>query len=96
MKIKSPDGMPPNIALETKAVRRNKTGKAVGAARPTPRGDEVSLSDTAKARQVAAAALQSHPEIRSAKVERLKAAIKAGTYEVPGEQIAEKLLDETP
>ena len=98
MKIESRDGVSPGSPSGTEAVRRKKVGKAEGSPRPTPApgDDEASLSEEAQARQAAAQALQRLPEVRTAKVEELKAAIKAGTYKVPGEQIAEKLLDETP
>jgi anti-sigma28 factor (negative regulator of flagellin synthesis) len=42
--------------------------------------------------QVATAALKQTPAIRAVKVVGLKARIKAGTYQVPGEDITERML----
>jgi len=42
--------------------------------------------------QVAAAALKQTPKIRADKVASLKARINEGTYQVPGADIAERML----
>jgi flagellar biosynthesis anti-sigma factor FlgM len=58
----------------------------------TARVDEVSFSG--RARQVASArqALKAVPEVRLDLVERIKAAVEAGEYNVPPAKVAEKLL----
>jgi flagellar biosynthesis anti-sigma factor FlgM len=42
--------------------------------------------------QIATAALKQTPAIRADKVAELKARITPGTYQVPGEAIAERML----
>jgi flagellar biosynthesis anti-sigma factor FlgM len=57
-------------------------------------GDRVELSDRARALLVAADEIENLPQIRLDKVENLKQMIKDGTYHVPGQKIAERLLGE--
>jgi len=57
-------------------------------------GDRVELSDRARALIVASASLKTAPQIRIDKVDSLKQKIKDGTYHVPGEKIAERVLGE--
>jgi len=57
-----------------------------------PIGDRVEVSDRARALLVAKQALSQSPEVRQEKVEALKQMVKAGTYQVPGEKIAERML----
>jgi negative regulator of flagellin synthesis FlgM len=54
--------------------------------------DCVDVSDAGRAMQVATAALQQTPAIRANKVADLKARMTAGTYQVSGEAIAERML----
>jgi negative regulator of flagellin synthesis FlgM len=54
--------------------------------------DRVEVSDKARAMQVAMAALKHAPQIRADKVAALKAQIKAGSYQVSGEDVAERIL----
>ena len=54
--------------------------------------DTVSFSSIGKDIQVAKQAVNAAPDVREDKVAALKAAIKNGTYEVSGEDFADKLL----
>jgi flagellar biosynthesis anti-sigma factor FlgM len=59
-----------------------------------PRQDLVELSDRARAMHVASSEMQKHPDIQVDKVEQLKQLVKSGSYWVPGEKIAERMLGE--
>lgn len=63
-------------------------------ARPASRGDSVSLSPKARQLQAAREALAAMPEIREEKVAAIRAQIEAGTYEIDGEKIADKMMAE--
>ena len=54
--------------------------------------DRVEVSDKGRAMQVAAAALKQTPKVRADKVAELKARISDGTYQVPGADIAARML----
>lgn len=54
--------------------------------------DEVQISAFGKAYQTAKQAVSAAPDIREEKVAQIKAQIDNGTYEVSGEEFAEKLL----
>jgi negative regulator of flagellin synthesis FlgM len=54
----------------------------------------VELSDRARALQVANESLNNLQLIRKDRVESLKQSIKNGSYQVPGEKIAERMLGE--
>ncbi|NLW22202.1 MAG: flagellar biosynthesis anti-sigma factor FlgM [Tissierellia bacterium] len=55
--------------------------------------DEVELSEKAKDYQIGMKKLKEIPDIREDKVERIKKQIKSGTYNVKGQEIAEKILE---
>ena len=57
--------------------------------------EKVSLSSTARDFQKAQKVLGELPEVRDEKVRELKDRIQAGTYDVNGEKIAEKMLSES-
>lgn len=57
-------------------------------------GDRIELSDRARALHAAKAALADLSEIREEKVAYFKQKIKDGTYQVPGEDVAQRLMDE--
>lgn len=57
----------------------------------TPKGDTVSLSAASRDLQIAKAAAQSYPDIRTEKVDALKTAILEGSYVIDPEKIAEKM-----
>lgn len=54
--------------------------------------DEVSFSSKGKDLQVAKTAVAQTPDVRSSKVAALKAQYESGTYNVSGEDFAEKLI----
>jgi negative regulator of flagellin synthesis FlgM len=82
-----------NADRTRKAAKAGKASARSEAAAGTPIGtDRVEVSDQARAMQVATEALKQAPQIRADKVAALKAKIKAGTYKVSGEDIAERML----
>jgi negative regulator of flagellin synthesis FlgM len=78
------------------ARKAQRAGKAYAqsAAAPamSPGADRVEVSEAGRVTQVAADALKNTPPIRAEKVAELKARIQAGTYQVSGEAIAERML----
>lgn len=64
-----------------------KTEKAKG------KEDKIDISPEAKEYQFAINKLKDIPEIRSEKVNAIKAQIKSGTYKVDSKKIAEKMID---
>jgi negative regulator of flagellin synthesis FlgM len=99
MKIKNDTPIPPPPPPAGQADRVSKAKKAnkayaKSAAAPTAptRTDRVDVSDKGRALQVAAAALKQTPKICADKVAGLKARINEGTYQVSGEDIAERML----
>jgi flagellar biosynthesis anti-sigma factor FlgM len=56
--------------------------------------DRVEFSDRARALLVASDALDILPQIRVDKVDQLKQLVKSGTYWVPGEKVADRILGE--
>ena len=57
--------------------------------------DKVTLSSTARDIHQAEKALEKLPDVREEKVRELKDRIEAGKYDVNGEKIAEKMLNES-
>lgn len=74
---------------EPVAGQAQKSGKAV-----PDSGDAVTLSGGAQDIARLAAAANVLPDVRSEKVAALQNAIGSGTYQVQGQQVAEKLLRE--
>jgi len=72
--------------------RPNKQESPERMSRAEERTDMVTLSSRAKDFSVAKKALDSAPDIRAEKVEGIKARIEAGTYNVTGMDVAEKLF----
>lgn len=58
----------------------------------TDKKDKLEISDTAKYFQIALKAAKDSPDIRSEKVDRIKAEIEAGTYNVSAEDVAKKMM----
>ncbi len=59
-----------------------------------PQDDSVRISSGAKEAQKIMAEVEKAPDIREDKVRELKTAIDAGTYNVSGEAVAEKMIKE--
>lgn len=103
MKIKSDSPistLPPTADQAERTSKAKKAHKAYAKSATAPtaptRTDRVEISDQGRAMQVAAAALKRTPQIRADKVAALKARINDGTYQVPGEDIAERMLADDP
>lgn len=95
MKIRNEDGISRGLAQTPQPVQGGKLDPN-GRSGPAGKvgGDRVELSDRARALLVASDSLKNTPPIRMDKVETLKHTIKDGTYHVPGEKIAERVLGE--
>lgn len=95
MKIRNDDGISRGMAQTPQPVQGGKLDPHAQASRSGKTGgDRVELSDRARALHVASESLEKTPQIRMDRVEPLKRMIKDGTYHVPGEKIAERLLGE--
>jgi negative regulator of flagellin synthesis FlgM len=71
------------------------TPRSEGSAQPSVSPgsvDTVKISDAAQAIQGAAQDLKSEPEVNSARVAELKAAIDSGEYKVDAERVAQGML----
>ncbi|HTX52895.1 MAG TPA: flagellar biosynthesis anti-sigma factor FlgM [Candidatus Baltobacteraceae bacterium] len=96
MKIRDQDGLSKSRPQKAETAQPPQTQRSDATASIAPsREDRVELSARARALQAASAALAQQPAIRSDKVERLKKRIAEGKYQVSGDSIAEKLLDES-
>lgn len=58
----------------------------------TDKKDKLEISETARYFQIALKAAKDSPDIRSEKVDRIKAEIEAGTYKVSAEDVAKKMM----
>lgn len=67
-----------------------KLGNTKGVERPK---DELQLSDRAKEYQIAMKAFKNLPEVREDLVREVKDNIKQGSYNVTGEEIADKIIE---
>lgn len=56
--------------------------------------DQINISNEAKEVQFALSKIKSTEEIRTKKIEKIKEEIKTGTYEINGQKIAEKILED--
>ena len=56
--------------------------------------DKLEISTTAKYFQTALKAAKDSPDIRTEKVEKIKAQIESGTYNVSAEEVAKKMMAE--
>ena len=87
MKVTGSRGFDP-LKLYSQTAGKANRGDRQGEARP----DEVSISDEGKVMHRAMQALSSIPDIREEKVESVRRRVEAGTYEVSGQEITEKLF----
>jgi negative regulator of flagellin synthesis FlgM len=93
-------GNPPLDTLETylkATTTRGRVNPSVipGTGTQVKQEDKVELSSRGREIQEAMQLLESVPDVREDKVALLKEQIGAGTYEVEGEKIAEKMLRES-
>ena len=70
-----------------------KTGRAKGGAEGAE-GDKVQLSNRSKEFAKASAVVESSPEIRTEKVDSLKAKVDSGEYKIDADQVAQKMVEE--
>lgn len=77
---------------ETQAAENARAAKAREAARGSERRDELTLSSQAQTLARARAALDEQPDVRAEKVQELKSAVEAGTYQVPLKKLAQQLM----
>lgn len=95
MKISKDDEILRGLAARARPVGPTplEAGSRRGEAGRLP-ADRVELSDQARALYVAKAALAELPLIRQDKIASLKQRIQNGTYRIPGEKIAQRMLAE--
>jgi len=67
--------------------------EAQPAAEPASSADSVEISERARELARAQQAVEASPDVREDKVAELKKQIEDGTYNVPAEALADKLLD---
>lgn len=81
-------------ASDTAASASNnaKNSSVANSAAPSNLGDTVKLSDAAKALLRSEQQAQETPDVDSERVEKLKAAIDSGTYQVNSRNVAEGLM----
>ena len=81
-----------NAMMTYEVQRPDKQASAERVSRAEERTDMVTLSSRAKDFAIAKKALAGEPDIREDKVRDLKEQIEAGTYNVTGRDVAEKLF----
>lgn len=81
--------------VSNKIQKREDREKAERSEVRTASGERVSLSEMARDVAAAKSKVELIPDVRTDRVEQLKAAIANGTYRVDGRAVAEKLLRET-
>lgn len=84
------DGMAPNPQLTPEKSQ----GKSPEKTEEVLTKDQVTISETAKQISRLRVEVSNIPDIRTDRVEELKNAINAGTYEVRGSEIAGKIIKE--
>lgn len=72
-----------------------KTGPSKDPSVQNRAGDQVRISDRAREFQQLALSVAQVPDIRADKVAKLRDAIGAGTYNVRGDQVADKVIRQT-
>ena len=81
-----------HLLAQGRAVTYNQTSAPADARLDPAQRDTLSLSQTALELRGALQAVQASPEVRESKVADLQRRVDAGTYQVPAEDIARKLL----
>lgn len=84
------DGVSPNTQLAPEKSQ----GKAAERSEEVLTKDQVTVSETAKNISRLMVETSNLPDIRTDRVEELKNAINAGTYEVKGSEVAGKIIKE--
>lgn len=72
---------------------KQSTAKSQGSTSSTSGTEQIAISSKAKEIQKATESVNSAPDIRTEKVDRIKSEIANGNYRVSSEQLAEKVLE---
>lgn len=72
---------------------KGSVAKSQGGASPTGGSEQIAISSKAKDIQKATEAVNTAPDVRTEKVERIKNEIAKGSYRVSTEDLAEKVLE---
>jgi negative regulator of flagellin synthesis FlgM len=87
-----------SIQLHGEAVEGSSLSSANRAPRtndkPLEAQDQVELSESARDHRKVREILQSVPDVRQDRIESLKRSIAEGTYNIPGRDVARKMLEE--
>jgi len=68
----------------------------VSSSSPSPKTtDRITLSQTELERQTFQSAFSQIPDVRQERVERIRHALEAGTYHIPTETVADRIIQET-
>lgn len=73
--------------------KNNKIKKAYGSDVISKGKDTFAISDFAKELQVAKKSVEKTPDVRTSKVDEIKAKMEAGTYNITASQIADKIIE---
>lgn len=91
MKIERPGVKGSAETYRSNATQSKSTAPVSGAQAPS-KADELSLSPQAQQVNALQAKLRQEPAVRADLVERIKAQIAAGTYQIEAQQVADKML----
>lgn len=91
--MRIPDNFEPK-GVSQPSIERTKDKTQGGKAGETKQNDQVTVSDTAKEIARLRGEASKLPEVRTEKVNDIKKAVDAGTYNVKGEAVAAKMLKE--
>ena len=86
----------PENTARSNEVTRTKSSEDVSNSSEVAAADRVDLSSEARDIQRAREVAQGAPEVREDKVEEARRALQSGKLNLKGEDLAEKLLQETP
>jgi negative regulator of flagellin synthesis FlgM len=85
-----------NIGYDKKVEQGNKRNVSDSKSKPAnviPKNDQVNLSDMAKDLASLTNAVKNSADVRTDKIDKIKNEIEAGTYDVTGKQVAEKIVE---
>jgi len=79
---------------ESQGVEKNQDPKRSPRPPAAQGSDRIQISERAREAARVSEIVQATPDIRVQKVEELKRAVDAGTYDVPGHEVAAKMLEQ--
>lgn len=96
MKIEnsSPNPLSRPQVQEAQSSEAARSARQADTKRADDRRDQLQLSDQAQMLAKAQAVLADQPEVRTEKVTEIKQAVEAGTYQVPHESLARRLMSQ--